>query len=170
MRAENLAENFAGAIRQTLGRIRTNGAPGRRRSGISYAHIARVAFEDMRELTSEGFSYVAICEALEANGLLPEGSRPYSLSRALRREGIRRQKLADLTETERFPDGVDQKSRAAEAPSNLQEVTKSEPANPNAREKSEEKEWVRKITGSTEETGLGKLTKHSDGSFDFDWK
>jgi hypothetical protein len=32
-----------------------------------------------------------------------------------------------------------------------------------------EKERVRKMTGSAEETALGKITRHSDGSFDFDW-
>jgi hypothetical protein len=116
---------------------------------------------------AEGFSYAVICEALERDGLLREGSRPYSLSRALRREGIRRQKLA---ETGRFPDDADKKPRAAETSAALHEATKPEPENPNAKEKPREHEWVRKMTGSTEETGLGKLTKHSDGSFDFDWK
>jgi hypothetical protein len=33
-----------------------------------------------------------------------------------------------------------------------------------------EEERVAKLTSSTVKTGLGKLTKHSDGSFDFDWK
>jgi hypothetical protein len=32
-----------------------------------------------------------------------------------------------------------------------------------------EKERVRKMTGFSEETALGKITRHSDGSFDFDW-
>jgi hypothetical protein len=160
-------ENIGGAIRQTLDQVRANGTPGSRRPGFSYSRVVRAAFEDIRELTAEGFSYVVICEALETNGLLPEGSRPYSLSRALRREGIRRQKIAG---TGRLPDDVGKKSRAAETSTGLQELPKPEPEKPNAKEKSEEHEWVRKITGSTEETGLGKLTKHSDGSFDFDWK
>jgi hypothetical protein len=60
-----------------------------------------------------------------------------------------------MAETRRFPDDADRTSRAAETSLKVHEG---------------EHEWVRKITSSTEETGLGKLTKHSDGSFDFDWK
>jgi hypothetical protein len=170
LRAENHAGNIAGEIRQTLDMIRANSAPGIRRPGFSYARVVRAAFEDIRELMAEGFSYAIICEALERDGFLREGSSPYSLSRALRREGIRRRKIAELAGTERFSDGADKKPRAAETPSLLHETTKPEPENPNAEEKPGEHEWIRKITDSTEETGLGKLTKHSDGSFDFDWK
>ena len=54
-------ENTADAISKTLDWIRANAAPGRRRSGFSYARIARSAFEDIRWLTAEGFSYAAIC-------------------------------------------------------------------------------------------------------------
>jgi hypothetical protein len=31
-----------------------------------------------------------------------------------------------------------------------------------------EKEWIRKQTSTTVDTGLGKITKNSDGSFDYD--
>jgi hypothetical protein len=31
-----------------------------------------------------------------------------------------------------------------------------------------EKEWVRKQTSTTVNTGLGKITKNADGSFDYD--
>jgi hypothetical protein len=170
LRAENHADNFAGEIRKTLDKVRANCAPGIRRPGFSYARVVRAAFEDIRGLMAEGFSYAVICEALERDGLLREGARPYSLSRALRREGIRRQKLAGLAQAVRFPDDADKKTRAAETSPALHEAAKPELENPNAKEKSREHEWVRKITDSTEETGLGKLTKHSDGSFDFDWK
>jgi hypothetical protein len=31
-----------------------------------------------------------------------------------------------------------------------------------------EKEWIRQQTSTTVDTGLGKITKNSDGSFDYD--
>jgi hypothetical protein len=153
-------ETVADLINQTLGWIRTNAAPGRRRSGSFYARIAHAAFEDILKLTAEGFNYATICEAFETNGLLPEGSKPYSLSRAMRREEIRRQKREKQAGVERFVGNTDKKLSAA--------TPKPEPGKTNLDSKPEE--WLRKVTSSTEETALGKLTKHSDGSFDFDWK
>jgi hypothetical protein len=156
-------ENIAGEIRRTLDKVRANNTPGNRRPGFSYARVVRAAFEDIRGLMAEGFSYAVICEALEADGLLREGSRPYSLSRALRREGIRRRKLAGLTEARLLPDDVGKNPPSAETSTAIQEVPKPEPGKRGM-------ELARKMTGSAEETALGKLTKHSDGSFDFDWK
>jgi hypothetical protein len=166
-------ENTVETIRQALDWIRANAAPGRRRSGSSYARIARSAFEDIRGLTAEGFSYAAICEAFEANGLLPEGSKPYSLSRAMRREGMRRQRRAGLVETERLVGKTAGEKSGSAAPN----PTKAEPVKrdfgaPRAPSMENEKaeKWEKALAGSAVETGLGKLTKHSDGSFDFDWK
>jgi hypothetical protein len=144
-------ENAADLISQTLGWIRANAARGKQRSGFSYARIVRAAFEDIRELTAEGVSYAAICEAFEANGLLPKGSEPYSLSRAMRREGARRQKRAEPARTERL----------AGKPA-------GKPDSGTPRALSAGKERVKELTASTEETALGKITRHSDGSFDFD--
>ena len=166
-------ENIADAITQTLDWIRTNATPGRRRSGFSYARIARSAFEDIRGLTAEGFSYAAICEAFEANGLLPEGSKPYSLSRAMRREGMRRQRRAGLAETERLAEKTAGEKLGSAAP----KPTKAEPVKQDfgaprtpSMENEKAEEWVKALASPAVETGLGKLTKHSDGSFDFDWK
>ena len=69
-----------------------------------YAHIARVAFDDITALTAEGFGYAAICEAFEANELLPEGSKPYSLSRGVRRKRARRQRRVGSAGTEAVQD------------------------------------------------------------------
>jgi hypothetical protein len=161
-------ENVADAISQTLGWFRANAAPGRRRSGFSYARIARTAFDDIRELTAEGFSYAAICEAFETKGLLPEGSKPYSLSRAMRREGSRRQKRAAPVR------GFAEKSAGKKLDTAISNSPKLEPVKQSfgtpVMEKEKADEKVKALTGSAEETALGKLTKHSDGSFDFDWK
>jgi hypothetical protein len=110
------------AIHQTLAWIRTNSAPGRRRADFSYARIARSAFEGIRELTSEGFNYAAICEAFETNGLLPKDSKPYSLSRAVRREMARRQKRAEPAGTERPIRDAGSKSGAAKTSASVKNV------------------------------------------------
>ena len=80
-------EDVAEAIRRAIGWFKENRAPGSGRPGPRYARIARAAFDEINALTAEGFGYAAVCEALEVNGLLPGGSKPCSLSRAVRREG-----------------------------------------------------------------------------------
>ena len=165
-------EKFASEIRRTFGRVRKNGAPAKRRSGFSYARIARAAFEDICGMTEEGFSYAEICEALEADGILPEGSESRNLGRAIRRERARRKKRAAASEAEKIAkvtDGVDEKPRVEEIRPATPNIPKPEMGKPFLAGKPAEREWARQITESTEETGLGKLTKHPDGSFDFDW-
>jgi hypothetical protein len=162
------AENLAGEIRRALGRVRKNGAAVKRRSGFSYAYVARAVFEDIRGMTEEGFSYVDICEALEANGFLPEGSEPRNLGRAMRREKARRQRHTLAAETERIADSAGEKPGRDETRPAMQDIPKPEPEKTEPGGKPDGHEW-RRIAGSTEETGLGKLTKHPDGSFDFDW-
>jgi hypothetical protein len=119
-------ENMTDAIHQTLDWIKTNRTPGRRRDDSSYAHVARAAFEDIRELTAEGFSYAAICEAFETNGLLPKGSKPYSLSRAVRRETARRQKRAEIAGTELPVQDAGSKSDTAQTSANAKSVQNPE--------------------------------------------
>jgi hypothetical protein len=166
-------ENAADTICQALEWIRANAAPGRRRSGSFYARIARSAFEDIRGLAAEGFTYAAICEAFEANGLLPKGSKPYSLSRAIRREGIRRQKRTEPVKAERLVGKTAGKKSDSTAPN----PTKAEPVKQDfgaprtpSMKNEKEDEKIKALTNFAQETALGKLTKHSDGSFDFDWE
>jgi hypothetical protein len=78
--------------------------------------------------------------------------------------------MSEQPEAERGCGKEDKKARASETPTVTHEVPKPEPAKQKAQEKPEERELARKMAGSTEETGLGKITKHSDGSFEFDWK
>jgi hypothetical protein len=122
-------ENIADAVHRAAGWIRTNRMPGRRRSGFSYAHIARAAFDDISGLVSEGFGYTAICEALAANGLLPPDAKPYSLSRAVRREGARRQKRAEPAGTAPVQDSG-QKQDAGKTPMGVKDDPKTEPGKP----------------------------------------
>jgi hypothetical protein len=158
------------AINQTLDWLRRKGTPGRQRADFAYARIARVAFDGICELMAEGFSYVTICKAFEANGLLPEGSKPYSLSRAVRREDMRRQKRAAPARSEQVLRDATKRMENVKTDSSDKGVARTEPENPKFSDHAEKIERIRKEDGFAVDTGLGKLTKHSDGSFDFDWK
>jgi hypothetical protein len=160
-------ENVIDAVRQTLDWIREKGTPGRQRADFSYARIVRVAFEDICELMTEGFSCVTICKAFEANGLLPEGSKPYSLSRAVRREKVRRQKRAVSTGSEQVIRDTAKSAENVKTDSSDKGAVRIEPEKSKL---SDNAEKIRKEDSFSVDTGLGKLTKHSDGSFDFDWK
>jgi hypothetical protein len=52
--------------------------------------VAGAVFEEIESLRSERFTLIDICRALEAEGYLPKGSNPRSLSKAMRRERERR--------------------------------------------------------------------------------
>jgi hypothetical protein len=155
--------NFIDAIHQTIDWIKAEGTPGRQRADFSYARIARAAFEDIRALTASGFSYVAICKAFETNGLLPEGAAPYSLSRAVRREGIRRQKRIEPAKVERLEQNMEKKLDVVKTSTTVMSAQKPESGGTTPDEK------TAKMAETKVNTGLGKLTKHADGSFDFDW-
>ena len=121
--------NIADAVHRAAGWIRANRVPGRRHLDSRYASIARAAFDDISGLAAEGFGYAAICEAFVAKGLLPEGSKPYSLSRAMRRERARRQRRAEPAETAPVQDSG-QKQDADKAPMGVNDVPKPEPGKP----------------------------------------
>jgi hypothetical protein len=157
-------EKIVDAINQTLDWIKAEGTPGRQRADFSYARIARLTFENIRELTALGFSYVTICRGFVINGLLPEGAEPCSLSRAMRREGIRRQKHIGPEKAERLGQNMEKKLDVVRMSTTVISAEKPESGGTTSDEK------TAKMAETTVNTGLGKLTKHTDGSFDFDWK
>jgi hypothetical protein len=135
----------------------------RRRGNASYSIVAKAGYEEILGLRADGYSYDLICEAFMGNGLLPERSNPKALCNAFLREKKRREKKVQ-------PSDAVGKNAVPKSP-------ETEPVKPNfgiprapsmKNEKADER--IKALTGSTEETALGKLTKHSDGSFDFDWK
>jgi hypothetical protein len=188
------SENMTDAIHQTLDWIKANSTPGRRRADFSYSRVARAAFEDIRELTAAGFSYAAICEAFETNGLLPEGSKPYSLSRAVRRETVRRQRRAEPAGRERSIQNAGGKLDAAKTSASVKSVLNPvheriavsdgrkltvKPDNVSNTRPVDSKETDIKAAAATEikailneesyDNGRGfRITKHSNGSFSYD--
>jgi hypothetical protein len=91
----------------------------------------------------------------------------------MRREGIRRQKRAEPVRAERFVGKIAGGKLDSAAPNPTKaEPVKQDLGSPRTPSMGNEKakERLKALTGSVQETALGKLTKHSDGSFDFDWK
>jgi hypothetical protein len=148
------------SVRSAAGSLRKQPAI-RRRGNVSYSLVVKAGYEEILGLRADGYSYDLIREAFAGNGLLPERSNPKALCSAFLREKKRREKKVQSS-------GTAEKNAIPKSP-------EAEPAKPDSgasraltTEKAEER--IKALTGSTEETALGKLTKHSDGSFDFDWK
>ena len=64
--------------------------------------------------------------------------------------------------------GTAKKSSATEIDRPAKFPQKPEPAAPDSGGEAAEKEWFRKHTSTTIDTGLRKITKNADGSFDYD--
>jgi hypothetical protein len=140
-----------------------------------YSITVSAAFEKIALLREKGMRFEKICAAFAKTGLLPCGAKPHSLSQAFLREKRKREKTARAADA-----GMAEKASAAEIAETdrtakfSQKPEQAEPVFGASRapsmEKGKAEERAKTLTGSTEETTLGKLTKHSDGSFDFDWK
>jgi hypothetical protein len=128
----------------------------RRRANVSYSLVVKAGYEEIRGLREDGYSYDLICEVFAQNGLLHGHTNPKALCTAFLREKKRRERKVQSS-------GVVKKDVISATP-------KAEPAKPDFSDPLAGKEKIKALTGSAEETALGKLTKHSDGSFDFDWK
>jgi hypothetical protein len=147
-------------VRSAAGSLRKQPAI-RRRCNVSYALVVKAGYEEILRLRADGYSYGLICEAFTENGLLPERSNPKALCSVFLREKKRREKKVQSS------DAVGKNA--------IPKSSETEPVKPDSgasraptTEKAEDR--AKALTGSAEETALGKLTKHADGSFDFDWK
>jgi hypothetical protein len=126
-----------------------------------YAKIAFAAFDRIGALQGRGIRLIKICQAFEESGLLPQNANPRCFCQAFRREKARRGKSADSSIA---PTVQAEKPNAAKTsmPAGNARGSESREAAPG--------EKTVKVAGTAVNTALGKLTKHSDGSFDFDWK
>jgi hypothetical protein len=147
------------SVRFAAGSLRKQPAV-QRRGNISYSLVVKAGYEEILGLRTDGYSYDLICEAFTGNGLLPERPNPKALCNAFLREKKRRGKKVQ-------PSGAAGENAISKSPE-AEPVKPDSGTSPMENEKTEER--VKALTGSAEETALGKLTKHSDGSFDFDWK
>jgi hypothetical protein len=104
--------------------------------------------------------------------MLPEKSNPYGLRQAFLRERARRAKAEELLKAVK-----DTALGETAAPSPKANTPASTPATKTAGaqnnhtkapdKEAAEKEWLWKQTSTMVETGLGKIIKNSDGSFDY---
>jgi hypothetical protein len=154
---------------------------------ISYATIAKIVYENIKQFRNNGYSYDIICKAFVESGLLAKGAKPKSLCMAFLRETNYRLRAGTnttkevlqaeggdvKTEQEKFIDSV--KFDSAKKVNN-QKKAKSEEAQNKGSETDKttqetEKEWeerVRRETGQVMDMGLGrKVILHTDGSFEY---
>ncbi|MDR0764232.1 MAG: hypothetical protein LBE65_01395 [Synergistaceae bacterium] len=128
-----------------------------------YSLTASAAFEEIALLRGKGMRFEKICAAFAKAGLLPNDAKPHSLSQAFLREKRRREKTARTEGA-----GTAEKSSATETNRAARVPQKTVQAAPDSGAEAAEKEWIRKQTSMTVDTGLGKITRNSDGSFDYD--
>ena len=151
--------------------ILRNQTPLNRKGGHVHSGTAKKFFGKIKSLRERGFSFIQLCGAFEKAGILPEESNPYSLRQAFLREKARRAKAEELLKE------VKDNALGEAAPSPKANMTDSTPASKTASaqnnqtrapdKEAAEKEWLRKQTSTTIDTGLGKIIKNSDGSFDY---
>jgi hypothetical protein len=127
-----------------------------------YSITASAAFDEIALLRRKGVRFEKICAAFAKSGLLPCGAKPHSLSQAFLREKRRREKTAPATD-----DGTVKKARAAETGQPAKFSQKPEPAAPDFGDEAAEKKWIREQLSTAVDTGLGKIIKNPDGSFDY---
>ncbi|MDR1508098.1 MAG: hypothetical protein LBS53_00490 [Synergistaceae bacterium] len=156
--AMDMAENILG-----------EDVPLTRKEAHTYSKALRSLFERVEKLRSKGFSFVQICAACEKSGILPKNANPYCFRQAFRRERARL--LAEGELAKMLAGGSDTAEKAAASPKTNTPDAKTIDAQNNQagrlNKEAAEKEWLRRQTSSTIGTGLGKITKNSDGSFDY---
>jgi hypothetical protein len=164
-----------GAAMDTAENILNEEAPLTRKESRVYSKALRPLFARVEKLRSKGFSFVQICAACEKSGILPENANPYCFRQAFRRERARLLAEGELAKLIADGSGIVEKAVApppmADTPTRTPFMKAVEPQNtlaPTQGDGAAEKEWIREQTSTTVKTRQGKITKNSDGSFDYD--
>jgi hypothetical protein len=156
------------AASERVEEILRNETPLNRKEGHVHSDTAKKFFVKIKSLRERGFSFIQLCGAFEKAGMLPEKSNPYSLRQAFLRERARRAKAEELLKA--VKDTALEKPAAPSAKANTPAAKTTGAQNNQARapdKEAAEKEWLRKQTSTMVDTGLGKIIKNSDGSFDY---
>jgi hypothetical protein len=161
------------AASERVEEILRNEAPLNRKGGHVHSDTAKKFFGGIKSLRGRGFSFIQLCGAFEKAGILPEKSNPYSLRQAFVREMARRAKVEELFKAVK---NIALEETAARSPkANIpartgftKAVGSQSGSAPTPDDREDEKEWIRKQTSMTVDTGSGKITKNADGSFDYD--
>ncbi|GHS85510.1 hypothetical protein AGMMS49957_01680 [Synergistales bacterium] len=166
--------------------------PLRRMENRAYSRLMHSLFEKIESLHSKGFCFTQICNAFEKSGILPEHSNPYCFRQAFYRERIRRAKEEELMcalEDESNDESKDERTTSGKEAIRVSDMAKAKTISQTSvtqtptiialkaakvlitqddDEDAARKARVRRLTDTRMNTGLGIITKHSDGSFDFD--
>jgi hypothetical protein len=140
-------------------------SPPRRRERCVYSDTARRFFSKIKALRGRGYSFVQICKAYEKAGQLPKRSNPYSFRQAFLRESGKRNREEEL-----LKELKNDTNAAGKAPGVSADAGRifEKPEAKKARESAGTVQHrIREMTGTPVDTGLGRITRHSDGSFEY---
>jgi hypothetical protein len=137
--------------------------PLARKETNTYAGVMRSVYAKVGRLRAKGFSFTQICAACEKSGLLKDAN-PYCFRQAFRRERARR--LTDEELAKFMSEARDEKQASPANGTDSPQIIGPGSANPGS-EEDEENDRIKKLTSTTVDTGLGIITKNTDGSFDY---
>jgi hypothetical protein len=92
--------NGSERLQSILEDVRETEAKGRKGGMFAYAAAIYRYFDDIRELTSDGYTFATVCKFLEGKNILPADSDPRSFCRAFNREASRRKRAAKSKKAE----------------------------------------------------------------------
>jgi hypothetical protein len=182
------AKDIGEAIRTAAESIRMT-PPVRRRENAVYALAVKSGYGEIRKLREEGYSYEVICATLSEQGVLPIGASPKNFCSAFLRETKRREKRAMEADASNRAEvrksnaagfkNTDSKTerpaspRIAASPDHGKLVVNPDNTfniRPSGLSK-EDIDGIEKKIQLNDETykhGMFNITKHSDGSFDYE--
>jgi hypothetical protein len=158
-----VTENFETAVGTAEDLLREE-IPLKRCETHIYSKVVHTAFGRIRTMKGKGFSFAQICGAYEKAGLLPGNARAGSFRQAFQRECARRMKEDELKKLVKDGDGTETDTATA---ANVDKAIQSTNDRADKPDQESEKEKIRRITGTAVNTGLGKIIKHADGSFEY---
>ncbi|GHV30685.1 hypothetical protein FACS1894167_11910 [Synergistales bacterium] len=86
------SEESGDDVRLAVEWVRNRASPCNKSNAYVYAKVVHVAFDEIKALRADNFRLIDICKGFEESGLLPQGSKPCNLGKALKREDVRRRK------------------------------------------------------------------------------
>lgn len=161
-------KNFGGVLEEAVQKLLEMESTANSAEPYRYAKTVFAAFERIQALREKGIRLIKICKAFEESGLLPQNANPRCFCQAFRREKARRGKnvnssTAQIDKTEHGKTeygkvkNTDDKVNPEQTATRLDETARKE----------SRKERIKELTGTVVDSGLGKIIKHTDGSFEY---
>jgi hypothetical protein len=181
------AQNIREAVKDAAESIRKS-PPVRRRKSMAYALAVKAGYDVIQKLLEDGYSYDVICGELAERGALPSGASPKNLCSAFLREKKRKEKRSSAAAASSSPE-VKKTGVGGFRNTNREAGSQAMPQKPNFPDdqklvvnpdntfnirptglsESDIEDIEKRLNEKTYNTGTGfKITKHSNGSFDFE--